>query len=215
MRSYRLVLSFAIAALPLCAQDSLPKADTLPLHRGQWAMQIAGVISLAPPPPAVIGVSLGTPGVGLLRFTSPRHAWSFNLTLTGGHTNTTDKDTSGSISSYTSNAALTVRVGPRTYHAVAPSAALFHTFGVSGGFTHQCSVQPSAPSVCQNGWTAGIFGDFGGAYFPTRFLSLGASVGATFSYGRTHARISTVRNETLWSLGGSVTGVAFVATFHF
>ncbi len=100
MRSYRLVLSFAIAALPLCAQDSLPKADTLPLHRGQWAMQIAGVISLAPPPPAVIGVSIGTPGVGLLRFTSPRHAWSFNLTLTGGHTNTTDKDTSSASCSH-------------------------------------------------------------------------------------------------------------------
>lgn len=215
MHSYSVVLSLAVAAAPAWAQDSLSKADTLPLHRGQWAMQIAGVISLSPPPSGVIGIIGSTPGVGVLRFTSPRRAWSINFTLAGGHSHTAEKDTSGTFSSYTSNVSVTVRVGPRSYHAVAPSAALFHTLGVVGGFNHQCIVDAVPPNFCQNGWIAGVFGDFGGEYFPTRFLSLGAQLGATASYQRATARLSTTRKETFWSYGVAVTGVAFVATFHF
>ncbi|HEX9393667.1 MAG TPA: hypothetical protein VF923_03390 [Gemmatimonadales bacterium] len=215
MRPYPLVLSFAIVAAPAWAQDSVVTKDSLPLHRGQWAMQIAGVISLAPPPPSVIGISVGTAGVGLLRFTSPRSAWAINVTVSGGHSHTTTSDTGGTSAQYTSAAALTVRVGPRSYHAVMPSVALFHTFGILGSFGHQCFVQPFPPSSCQNGWNAGVFGDFGGEYFPTRFFSLGSSIGASFSYGRSYARISPTRKVTTWSYGGSLTGVSFVATFHF
>lgn len=214
MRGHLFALSLALAA-PAGAQDSLPKTDSLPLRGGQWAMQIAGVITLAQPPSGVIGGVVSTPGVGLLRFTSPRRAWSLNITLGGGHSHTTDKDTSGTQSAYTSNATLTARVGPRTYHAVASSVAVFHTLGVLGGFSHQCSVGQFLTNYCQNGWTAGVFADFGGEYFPARFFSVGAELGASFSYQRGSTRLSTTRKATFWSYGGSLTGVAFVGTFHF
>jgi hypothetical protein len=165
-----------LAGCPLAAaaQDA-SATDTTPFHRRQWAAQFSG------------GVNLAT--LGALRFTSPTRAWLVDFTFTGGHAHSTDRlsDTSV-VLNFTSQANVALRLGRRFYQGRGRSVVSFQTLGVLGGFVHNCGgSQGSSPfsgSSCNNGWTAGGFGELGAAYLITPRFSIGGAATVSFDYER-------------------------------
>ena len=202
-----LVLLAAPLALP--AQEA-PLPDSTAFRRGQWAAQFGG------------GLSLAT--LGVLRFTSPRSAWLFDVLLSGGHSHTTltfplvSGDTT--IESFTSNAGLTLRVGRRFYRGARSGGRVtpFVGVGVLGGFTHSASGDGSG-GFESNGWTAGTFGELGGTYRVTDHLSLGAGAEVGITYGRSKSRsvstFSSPSRQSRWNYAVSAPNLRFVATLFF
>jgi hypothetical protein len=152
------------------------------------------------------GGSSGFGSLGLLRFSSPRRAWLFDLQGSGGHTHT-------SANTFTSQATPTARLGRRFYQLRATHIASFQTLGISGVFQHQCS-----NGICTNGWTAGVFGGLGGAYLLTPHLSIGGEMGIQVAYGYTRSKSYSPFLQTIsrtWSTHVALQGPTFGATIYF
>lgn len=188
----------------LLAQDSVPR-DSTPFRGGQLALQFGAGASLA--------------SVGALKFTSPTRAWLLDFQLTAGHSHSTAQFSPDTVSEeFSSHASITARAGRRFYEVRHRAVAGYQTLGVLAGFTHSCSGTSGFQAVggfCANGWTAGAFGELGGAYLLTSHLSIGGGAAASFSYSRTWIRSSRPPKETTWSYGISFQGFSFTTTIYF
>jgi hypothetical protein len=204
VRAY-LILLAAGNPLAAAAQDA-PPTDTTPFHGRQWAAQFSG------------GVNLAT--LGALRFTTPTRAWLWDFTFTGGHAHSTDRlsDTSV-VQSFTSQANVALRLGRRFYQGRGRSVVSFQTLGVLGGFVHTCQGSqgtiPFLVNSCNNGWTAGGFGELGAAYLITPRFSIGGAATLSFDYERTTGSASGGTRSTRWSYQGTLRGPSFQATVYF
>ncbi len=199
----RVCMALALWPALASAQDSPP--DTIPFHRHQWAAQFAGGTSFA--------------SLGVLRFTAPTRAWLLDFRFTGGHSH--DKDYVHDTlvgDGYTSKANVDARIGRRFYQGRGKAVVSFQTVGVLGGYAHACSAF-TAPTVsghsCSNGWTAGAFGELGGAYLITHSFSIGGTATVAFSYERTTQRSSGGAVARGWAYSGSIQGLSFAATVYF
>src|SRR6266571_5084753 len=100
----------------------------------------------------------------------------------------------------------------------APTRAWLLDFRFTGGYAHACSAF-TAPTVsghsCSNGWTAGAFGELGGAYLITHSFSIGGTATVAFSYERTTQRSSSGAVAKGWAYSGSIQGLSFAATVYF
>jgi hypothetical protein len=188
----------------LLAQDSVPR-DSTPFRRGQWALQFGAGANLA--------------SLGALRFTSPTRAWLLDLQVTAGHSHTTTQFSPDTVSDeFSSHAVITARAGRRFYEVRHRAVAGYQTLGVLAGFTHSCSGTSGFQAVggfCANGWTAGAFGELGGAYLLTSHLSVGGAAAASFSYSRSWFRASAQSKQTRWSYELSSPGFSFTTTIYF
>jgi hypothetical protein len=206
VRAYRIL----VAGCPLAAAArDAPATDTTPFHARQWAAQFSG------------GVNLAT--LGALRFTAPTRAWLVDFSFTGGHAHATDRlsDTSV-VQSFTSQANGALRLGRRFYQGRGRSVVSFQTLGVLGGFVHNCQGSQGSqgsPSFlgnsCNNGWTAGGFGELGAAYLITPRFSIGGAATVSFDYERTTGSASGGARFTRWSYQGTLRGPSFQATVYF
>ena len=191
------------ASRSLLAQDSVPR-DSTPFRRGQWALQFGAGASLA--------------SVGGLKFTSPTRAWLLDLQLTAGHSHSTIQFSPDTVSEqFSSHAGITARAGRRFYEVRHRAVAGYQTLGVLAGFTHSCSGTSGFRAVggyCANGWTAGAFGELGGAYLLTSHLSIGGGAAASFSYSRSWLRSSGQPKERFWSYDFSFQGFSFITTIY-
>jgi len=196
-------LALAFSPTLACAQDAAP--DTIPFHRHQWAAQFSGGTSFA--------------SLGVLRFTSPARAWLLDFRFAGGHSHDRAYSSDTLISDgFASTANVEARIGRRFYQGRGKSVVSFQTIGLLGGYTHGCTkVTQAAVSngSCTNGWTAGAFGDLGGAYLITRRFSIGGAATLAFSYQRSTARATGGEVFKRWGYSGSVQGLSFAATVYF
>ncbi len=185
------------------AQDSAP--DTIPFHRHQWAAQFAGGTTFA--------------SLGALRFTAPTRAWLVDFRFTGGHSHDRQYVADTLVGDgYTSKANIDTRIGRRFYQGRGKSVVSFQTVGVLGGYAHNCSAFKGpafSGRSCSNGWTAGAYGELGGAYLITRRFSIGGTATVTFSYERTTQRSSSGAVAKGWAYSGSIQGLSFAATVYF
>ncbi len=192
------------ASRSLLAQDSVPR-DSTPFRRGQWALQFGAGASLA--------------SVGALKFTSPTRAWLLDLQLSAGHSHSTAEFSPDTVSEqFSSRASVTARAGRRFYEVRHRAVAGYQTLGVLAGFMHDCSGSSGfqgSGGGCLNGWTAGAFGELGGAYLLTSHLSIGGGAAASFSYARTWIHSSRGPKQTAWSYGFSFQGFSFTTTIYF
>ncbi len=206
MLSLRSSLCVALLCSPVFVSgQNVVAPDTLPFRRGQWAMQFGG------------GFSIAT--LGVLGFTSPKRAWLIDAALGGGHEHTTIHVTSPTdtvLSSFESNASISLRLGRRFYQGPGQKIVSFQTLGFLGGFSHNRE-SPSfgGASAEMNGWSAGLFGEMGAAFFVASKLSLGGTATATLTYTRSKTQSSTGDRSIAWSYQGSAPGIRFVATIYF
>lgn len=187
--------------LGLCVLLSL-SADTTPFRSGQWAMQFGG------------GLTLGS--LGVVMFTAPTRAWLLDVAASGGHDKATAHrtvPTDTTVTSYASRADLSVRIGRRFYQARSGKIASFQTLGVLGGFTHSAG-SSGGSAVETNGWSAGVLGEAGAAFFVASKFSIGGAAGLTISYARSVSK-SPARRSVSWSYQGSAPALRFVATIYF
>ena len=201
----RLPLCFVLAFSPTLASAQDATTDTIPFRRHQWAAQFAGGTSFA--------------SLGVLRFTAPTRAWLLDFRFTGGHSH--DKDYVHDTlvgDGYTSKANVDARIGRRFYQGRGKAVVSFQTVGLLGGYAHACSAF-TAPTVsghsCSNGWTAGAFGELGGAYLITHSFNIGGTATVAFSYERTTQRSSGGAVARGWAYSGSIQGLSFAATVYF
>ncbi|HYR97755.1 MAG TPA: hypothetical protein VEO58_01985 [Gemmatimonadales bacterium] len=201
----RLPVCMVLALWPTLAsaQDSAP--DTIPFHRHQWAAQFAGGTTFA--------------SLGVLRFTAPTRAWLLDFRFTGGHSHDKDYVQDTLVGDgYTSSAHVDARIGRRFYQGRGKAVVSFQTVGVLGGYAHDCSAFKGSTvsgHSCSNGWTAGAYGELGGAYLITRRFSIGGTATVAFSYQRSTARSSGGVVAKRWSYAGSIQGLSFAATVYF
>ena len=205
MFALRLPVSLILALSPALAsaQDTAP--DTIPFHRHQWAAQFAGGPSFA--------------SLGVLRFTAPTRAWLVDFRFRGGHSHERQyvQDTLFR-DGYTSDADIDTRIGRRFYQRRGKSVVSFQTVGLLGGYAHSCQAfkqPPVSAGFCSNGWTAGAFGELGGAYLITHSFSIGGTATVAFSYERTTQRSSSGAVAKGWAYSGSIQGLSFAATVYF
>ncbi len=205
----RSTLAATLFAATAAAQDPAPPPppppppDTTSFRSGQWAMQFGG------------GLNLAT--LGLLKFTGPARAWLVDLAVDGGHQHSTIHATSPTdttLSSYSSHATVTLRLGRRFYRARSGRVVTFQTLGVLGGFGHSAGSGFFGGGGSTNGWSAGAFGEIGAAFLVASKLSVGGTAGATWTYARSVSRSSTER-QVSWSYQGSGPAARFVTTIYF
>jgi len=186
-----------------CAQGAAP--DTIPFHRHQWAAQFAGGTSFA--------------SLGVLRFAAPTRAWLLDFRFTGGHSHDRQYVNDTLVGEgYTSNANIDARIGRRFYQGRGKSVVSFQTVGLLGGYVHACAAfrqPPVSGTSCSNGWTAGAYGDLGGAYLITRHFSVGGTATVAFSYQRSTAKGSGGAVDKRWAYSGSIQGLSLAATVYF
>ena len=203
MFSLRSALALALVCSPrwALAQDAAVP-DTLPFHPGQWAAQFAG------------GASFAT--VGALRFTTPARAWLLDFRFSGGHAHDTQRVSDTLVvQGFSSNAGVNARLGRRFYQGRGKSVVSFQTVGALGGYSHSCEASGFSPTVCDNGWSAGVFAELGGAYLLTQRFSIGGTASVAFSYQRDTFRVADTAIARRWSYQGSLQGVSFGATIYF
>ena len=206
MLSLRSTLCVALLCSPVFVSgQNVVAPDTLPFRRGQWSMQFGG------------GFSIAT--LGVLGFTSPKRAWLIDAALGGGHEHTTIHVTSPTdtvLSSFESNASISLRLGRRFYQGPGQKIVSFQTLGFLGGFSHhRGSSSFGGASAEMNGWSAGLFGEMGAAFFVASKLSLGGTATATLTYTRSKTQSSTGDRSIAWSYQGGAPGIRFVATIYF
>jgi hypothetical protein len=155
--------------------------------------------------------------IGVLKFTAPTRAWLLDVAISGSHDKATTHSTvptDTTVSSFDSRAILSVRWGRRFYQARGGKIASFQTLGVLGGFNHAAGGSSGGPGGESNGWSAGVFGEAGAAFFVASRLSVGGAAAATLSYSRTINRFPSGRSVA-WSYQASAPAVRFIATLYF
>jgi len=191
-------------ALPLLTAVLLtqsPPTDSLPFHRGQWAGQFAGGWDFA--------------SAGLLKFRSPKKALVVDIRIEGGHGEDLVTDSAGTHwGGVGSHADVSLWFGWRRYHSAGSRVAAYHSWGLLAGFTHSVAVEPGFRSIA-NGWNGGVFGDFGGSYFLTPRLSLGATVTGAIRYSEVYAQPSGSGKRRAWEIDAAAPGLGFVAVLYF
>ena len=198
LRSRLASLSLALPSVA-AAQDAV--RDTTPFHSGQWAAAFSGGLSFA--------------SLGVLRFSSPRRALLLDFRFSGGHSHDTSRLNDTLVTQgFTSGANIDTRVGRRFYQGRGNSVASFQTVGILAGFHHACQGGASGSGFCDNGWNAGAFAEFGGAYLITPRFSVGGTMSVAFSYTRSTARGSSGTSKA-WAYQGSVQGISLAATVYF
>ena len=201
----RLLVCTMLALWPTLACAQNPAPDTVPFHQHQWAAQFGGGASFA--------------SLGVLHFTAPTRAWLLDFRLAGGHSHERQYVQDTLVGDgFTSNATIDARIGRRFYQSRGKSVVSFQTVGLVGGYAHACQAfkqPPVAAGSCSNGWTAGAYGELGGAYLITRRFSIGGTATVAFSYQRTTGRLPGGAVDKRWSYSGSVQGLSFAATVYF
>ena len=194
-----------LALSPSLASAQDAASDSIPFREHQWAAQFAGGTSFA--------------SLGVLRFTAPTRAWLLDFRFTGGHSHERQFVHDTLVGDgYTSSANVDARIGRRFYQGRGKSVVSFQTVGLLAGYAHACQgfKQTSvAGNPCSNGWTAGAYGELGGAYLITRRFSIGGTATVAFSYQRTTGRSSGGEVDKRWSYSGSIQGLSFAATVYF
>ncbi|HEX4573586.1 MAG TPA: hypothetical protein VH158_00545 [Gemmatimonadales bacterium] len=201
MISLRLLVSILLSCAPvLLSAQATPAPDTLPFRTGQWAAQFSGGAFAS---------------LGFLRFTAPTRAWLVDFVLSGGHAHDQSRVNDSLVSDgFRSNAFVTARLGRRFFQSRGKSVLTAQTVGVLAGFSHSCDGNTLQGTYCDNGWTAGVFGELGGAYLITQRFSIGGSAGASFTYQRSKtSNLGSV--NTTWSYQGLLQGLSFAATIYF
>src|SRR5207247_11454651 len=119
---------------------------------------------------------------------------------------------------YMSKANLDSRIVGRIYQGRGMSVVSCQTVGVLGVYAHNCSSVKGltfSGNSWSNGWTAGAFGELGGAYLITHSFSIGGTATVAFSYERTTQRSSSGAVAKGWAYSGSIQGLSFAATVYF
>jgi len=106
-------------------------------------------------------------------------------------------------------------LGRRFYQGPGQKIVSFQTLGFLGGFSHNGGSSFGRASGETNGWSAGLFGELGAAFFVASKLSLGGTATATLTYTRSRTESSTGDRSTAWSYQGSAPAIRFVATIYF
>lgn len=195
-----------LLVVPVAVAAQEPSAESAPFRRGQWAAQFGG------------GVSLVT--LGVLRFSSPRSAWVLDARVSGGHGHSelTFADSTGdtTITSFTSNAGVTFRVGRRFLRTARRAVVTFFGFGVLGGFAHDAGGSGRSGGE-SNGWNAGAFGELGGTYLVDDNFGVGVTADAAVTYNRSTSKTKDFPSlrRTTWSYSASAPNIRFVATLYF
>lgn len=197
-----LLLPMLAAPLSLTAQDSTARPLT-PFRRGQWAAQFA--------------MGSGFTSLGFLKFRSPTRALVFDVRLGGSHRENFFEDSSGSRFTGLDSFAFTqFRFGWRGYGGGATKVVAHHTVGVLAGFDHNANIDAGGFSFQENGWTGGLFGDFGATYLVTPQLGLGALAGGTLTYtSSTREEQTTGTRSRGWQIVGTAVTASLVATLFF
>jgi hypothetical protein len=200
MHARPLLLS-ALVLLPgtLLAQDAPP--DSLPFHRGQWAVQFGGGLNLF--------------SLGALRFTGPRTAWLLDfdvaVTIVNGERTDAFGGTADSKDHFT---AASVRVGRRFFGGERGKVVPFHSLALEGGY--QDRTVEFAPGLRQmiNQSYAGLYWEIGAAYRITPAVSVGGT--GSISGGYVHRKTEDP-NSTFKGGGFYVNGpqVLFVVGLYF
>ncbi len=199
-------LAAALVLLSVAAfgQDSTPKGNTTPFHRGQWAAQFQA------------GTAFGS--LGFIKFRSATRALVLDLRIGGSHSEELRTDSTGAdrFTGLRSNAFLQVRFGWRRYSGDGTGSKVVshYSLGVLAGFDHSAFREPTFWDQ-SNGWTAGVFGDVGGTYLLTSRFGIGALATATLSYQNRMGKSSSGTRVRDWSLGGSALSASLVATLYF
>lgn len=178
----------------LSAQDTVP-ADTTPFRSGQWATQFGGALNFAT--------------IGFIKFRSPTRATILDLRLRGSHREHFVNDSLRGIESF---AGIDVKLGRRSYRPVARTALLLHTMGIMAGLDHSVSTTGGG-RFTGDGWSAGLFGDFGGLYLASPQLGIGAVATTTLEYSRQWQRASSGKAHS-WGIAGDFS-VMFAVTVFF
>jgi hypothetical protein len=207
-RGFTVCVLFLAISNQVAAQDSLlgsrPARDSSPFRPGQWATQFGAGSNL---------VSLG-----FLAFTTSHRAWLIDVRVNGGHSHSEFRTTGDSLANeeVTSDFSIGPRLGLRFYGVRNAEIAGFESVGLSGGYVHSCRWSSFlAFSACSNGWSAGVFGELGGAYLLTPHLSIGATASLTFTYQRTTGRDSRSGRSSFWSYSGGFQGLSLLTTLYF
>jgi hypothetical protein len=205
---FTVCLLFLATSHQVAAQDSLlgsrPTRDSTPFRPGQWATQFGAGSNL---------VSLGA-----LAFTTSHRAWLIDVRVYGSHSHGEFRTTGDSLVNVevTSDFSIGPRLGLRFYHVRNRQIAGFESVGLSGGYVHSCRQSTFlAFSGCSNGWSAGMFGELGGAYLLTPHLSIGATASLAFTYQRTTTRDSRSGRSSFWSYSGGFQGLSVLTTLYF
>lgn len=164
-----LAASTAPAQEPVAPNASSAAAvrDSLPFRTGQWGAEFR--------------IDDGTTGVGVLRFRSPRQAWTLNASFGADWY---EANSPYSLDGSGRSVFVGLQAGPRRYRPIAQEAATYLGFGLTGsyGWSGRADEQRSER------WGAGVFGELGGAYFVTRRLSLGAQATISATWFSTRHR---------------------------
>jgi hypothetical protein len=191
----------ALGLLTAVLLTQSPPPDSLPFHRGQWAGQFAGGLNFA--------------SAGLLEFRSPKQALVIDIRVEGGHGEDLITDSAGPHwGGLGSHADVSLWFGWRRYHSAGSRVAAYHSWGLLAGFTHRVEVDPGFRHIA-NGWSGGVFGDFGGSYFLTPRLSLGATMTAAIRYSEVYAQPSGSGKRRTWGIDAAAPGLGFVAVLYF
>ena len=161
----------AVLALPGTSRAQETPPDSLPFHRGQWAMQFGGGADLF--------------NLGVLKFTSPRSAKLLELDFLAIIMNGHRTDFSGTAESDDKVTQFNVRLGKRSYRTPRGRIVSFHSLAFEAGYYGRLlDYQFGRQRVRQ--WNAGLYWEVGAAYRVTPSLSLGgtASVSAGYLYQR-------------------------------
>lgn len=164
----------AFAASPLSAQS--PAGDTLPIRKGQWAVEFPvqatyslGVLNFLGRHTALVldGTANVASDVGQNLYSAPsesRHRY--------------ERDYQASA----------LKIGIRRYHLVAPRAAGFHQFGLSPSYRYERDrySYPSGPTneSIRRTYSVGAFFGVGGTYFVTPRVTVGMVTNTQLSYSR-------------------------------
>jgi hypothetical protein len=183
---FRITLLLCCAAAPVFGQDTTAAPSTPHFRRGQW----------------VAHFDLGSfTTFGAARFRSPTRATVLQFDVSAGHTEINGD--SGYVGK-TSSAAVTARLGWRSYRAGLGRVTPYYTFGPMFSFSHRFT-DGSSTGVNADGWGLGLFADLGALYHVAEWLALGAAGDANLRYFRSTLRSSSGSEFTQWDI--SFTGI--------
>ena len=191
-----------VAAPSLGAQS--PAGDTLPIRRGQWAIEF----------PVQATYSLG-----LLNFLGRHTALVLDGSahVAGENREVLYAGTSGARQRLeTDDHTMTLKIGLRRYHQVAPKAAGFYQFGVSPSYVYERYryIYPDGyrNESMRSTYSVGAFFGVGGTYFITPRVTAGMITNTQLAYRRHSDRNKSTSPVSQSESKASGRGFAFSVT---
>jgi len=160
-----------VSAAPLWGQTP----DSSVFHRRQWGVDF--------------NIGSGFAGAGLIHFSSATRALVLNVS---GDVSTSIPDDTSSTGGNSSQ--ITISLGARRYHPVAPHLLLYRTLGIEGSYEHE--FRGGASPVTDNSQYAGLFGEMGASWLVTPHLALGAAWRLSADYQRADEKTGQITYQT-------------------